>query len=84
MNAALTIVSELCFAWVIIYLVFSLRTARWVSVRHGSRYFHLEFQPHRARGRTESKKAVLLKRMLWSAILAVLLGLGAMVASALL
>ncbi|SKD05587.1 hypothetical protein SAMN05445504_9539 [Burkholderia sp. CF099] len=84
MSTALAIVSKLCFAWVISYLVFSFRTARWVSARHGGRYFHLEFQPHRARGRTEAKKAALLKRMLWSAILAILLGLGAMVASALL
>lgn len=84
MNTALAIVWKLCFAWVITYLVFSLRTARWVSARHGGRYFHLEFQPHRARGRTETKKAALLKRMLWSAILAVPLGLGAVVASAVL
>ncbi|AUT52367.1 hypothetical protein C2L66_11220 [Paraburkholderia caribensis] len=84
MSTALSIVSKLCFAWVVAYLVFSEWSARWVSARHAGEYFHLEFQPRRARGRTETKKAALLKRMLWGAIVALPLGVAAMVASALL
>jgi hypothetical protein len=70
MDIALSILSKLCFAWILVYLTFSFQSALWVGARHSRGFVILEFQPYRARGSREAARARLLKRMALSAALA--------------
>lgn len=80
MNIALSILSGLCFAWVLIYLAFSFQSAIWAGARHSGGFVLLELQPHRARGSRETARARLLKRMALSAALALPLGIALSIA----
>lgn len=84
MDIALSILSRLCIAWVIVYLFFSLLSAAWVGKRHGRSLILLEFNPRRARGAREVARARLLKWMGLYAALALPIGIAAAVASVIL
>ncbi|ASW01790.1 hypothetical protein CJU94_26975 [Paraburkholderia aromaticivorans] len=75
MTYILAILWKLCFAWSLIYLVTSLRTAFWISRRRGSGLIFLELHPGRAIGKTETAKARSLRRMGFSATVSMLLGI---------
>ncbi|SDG18235.1 hypothetical protein [Paraburkholderia phenazinium] len=75
MDTVLSILSGLCFAWVLVYLAYSFRSAIWTGARHSGGFVVLELQPHRARGSREAARARLLKRMAISAVLALPLGI---------
>jgi hypothetical protein len=82
MSIAFSILSKLCFAWIVVYVVFSLRSAMWAGARHSRGLLLLEFQSHRARGPRETARARLLKRMALLAILALPAGVASLIASA--
>lgn len=84
MDIALSILSRLCIAWVIVYLFFSFLSAAWVGKRHGRSLVLLEFQPRRARGAREAGRARLLKWMGLCAVLALPVGIASAVASVIL
>ncbi|HEV3425201.1 MAG TPA: hypothetical protein VG105_15765, partial [Paraburkholderia sp.] len=77
----LSLLSKACFAWVILYVVLSIRSALWIGSRHGGKVFLLEFQSRRARGKRESARARWLKAMGIGAALAMPVGIVAFVAS---
>ncbi|MEW6342406.1 MAG: hypothetical protein RXR20_04690 [Paraburkholderia sp.] len=79
MDITLSILSKLCFAWVLVYLAFSLQSALWAGARHSSGLVILELQPHRARGKKEATRARLLRRMALLAVVALPLGIVATV-----
>jgi hypothetical protein len=81
MSVALLVVSRLCVVWVVAYALFSLRSAFWAGPRHSRRILLLEFQPHRARGSTEVARSRLLRRLAWSAALALPVGIVTFIAS---
>lgn len=81
MSLALSLLSKACFAWVILYVVLSIRSALWIGSRHGGKVFLLEFQSRRARGKRESARARWLKAMGIGAALAMPVGIVAFVAS---
>ncbi|MGF6245271.1 hypothetical protein P3T42_007049 [Paraburkholderia sp. GAS38] len=80
MNITLSILSKLCFAWVFVYLVFSFQSALWAGARHSRGWVSLEFQPYRARGKRETARARLLRRMALLAAVALPLGIVSTVA----
>jgi len=80
MGITLSILSKLCFAWIIVYLAFSFQSAIWAGARHSSGLVMLELQPHRARGNREAARAKLLRRMALSAVLALPLGIVSFIA----
>ncbi|ORC48832.1 hypothetical protein B2G74_12040 [Burkholderia sp. A27] len=80
MGIALSTLSKLCFAWILVYLAFSVQSAVWASARHSGRTVILELQPHRARGNREAARARLLRRMALSAALALPLGIMSFIA----
>jgi hypothetical protein len=82
MSTTLLIVSRLCVAWIVVYALFSLRSAFWAGARHSRAMLLLEFQPHRARGPKEVARARLLRRLAWSAALALPLGIATFIAGA--
>ena len=82
MSVALLVVSRLCILWVVVYGLFSLRSAFWAGARHSGGMLMLEFQPHRARGPKEMARARLLRKLAWSAVLALPLGIATFIASA--
>jgi hypothetical protein len=75
MSAALLVISKVCVVWILLYVLFSLRSAFWAGARHSGGVLLLEFQPHRARGPKELARARLLRRLAWSAALALSLGI---------
>lgn len=79
MVIALSILSRLCFVWIIVYLIFSFHSSISVGTRHSQRLVFLEFQPYRARGTREIAKASLLQRMALCAALALPLGIATFV-----
>jgi hypothetical protein len=80
MGIALSTLSGLCFAWILVYLVFSFQSALWVGARHSGGFVVLEIQTHRARGAKEAARAKLLRRMALSAVLALPLGIASYIA----
>jgi hypothetical protein len=80
MSITLLVISRLCVVWIVIYVLFSLRSALWAGARHSGGILLLEFQPHRARGPKELARARLLRRLAWSAALALPLGIATFVA----
>ena len=80
MDTVLSILSGLCFAWVLVYLVFSFQSAVWAGTRHNGGFVILELQPHRARGSREAARARLLKRMAVSAAVVLPLGIALSIA----
>lgn len=82
MGIALMVLSRLCFAWIVIYVIFSLVSALWAGARHSCAMILLEFQSHRARGQREAARARLLKRMALVAVLAFPVGIASFIASA--
>lgn len=84
MVTALSILSTVCVVCIFAYLTSTVISAVWVSIRHGGRYFHLEFQPHRARGSKEAARAKLLRRFRLFAVLAFPIGAASFLASAIL
>lgn len=81
MTIALKSLSWLCFAYCCFYALTSLYTFFWASARHGGRLLFLEWQPHRALGRTEASRARKLRRMAAGALLAFPAGIAASVVS---
>lgn len=79
MVIALSVLSRLCFVWIIVYLIFSFHSSLSVGARHSRGLVFLEFQPHRARGTREIAKAGLLQRMALCAALALTLGIATFV-----
>ncbi|MGF7135455.1 hypothetical protein P3T40_006963 [Paraburkholderia sp. EB58] len=75
MNITLLILSKLCFAWVLIYLAYSLQSALWAGARHSTGFLSLELQPWRARGKREAARARLLRRMALLAAVALPVGI---------
>lgn len=69
--------SWLCFAWCGFYIVSSWRTAARVGRQHYKRKIFLEFQPWRARDKTELAQARKQRRMLLCSFAALLLGIAA-------
>lgn len=84
MSVTLWIISKLCFASAIAYLIFSFLSARWAAKRHGGRSVYLEFEPQRARGAVEFVRVRLLKKMRLCATMALLIGIVSLLASVLL
>lgn len=82
MGIVFLVLSRLCFAWIVIYVLFSLRSAFWVGSRHGRGLIMLEFRSHRARGAREAARARLLRRMALVAVLALPAGIASFIASA--
>lgn len=80
MDTTLSILSKLCFAWVLAYVAFSLQSALWAGARHRSGLVILELQPYRARGKKEAARARLLRRMALLAAVALPLGIASTVA----
>ena len=82
MGIVFMVLSRLCLAWIVIYVIFSLRSAFWAGSRHSSGLILLEFQSDRARGPKETARARLLKRMALVAVLAFPVGIASFIASA--
>ena len=70
----LSTLSEICFGWVLVYLIFSVFSALKIGRRHYQSLIFLEFQPHRARGTWEAARAKLMMRLRLWAILGVAIG----------
>lgn len=81
MSLAFNLLSKACFAWVVVYLALSFRSAIWIARRHGGKVFLLEFQSRRARGKRETSRAKLLRAMGIGAALAMPIGIVAFVVS---
>jgi hypothetical protein len=84
MGFALSILSKLCFVWIIAHLIFSLGSAAWAGGRHYQGLLFLEFQSRRARGAREAARAKLLKRLALCTVLALPSGIASFLVSALL
>lgn len=84
MSTPLLILSKLCFAWIVIYAIVSIRSGMWAGARHSRGLVLLEFQPYRARGSREIARARLLKKMALLAVLALPIGIVSFIASAIL
>ena len=84
MSIALKSLAALCFAWFAFYMAFSIRSARWAASRHSGELLFLEFAPWRARGKRETARTVLLRRMGLSVLLSLPLGLVSLIAAAIL
>ncbi|MGU7783015.1 hypothetical protein [Burkholderia sp. PU8-34] len=67
MDLLLSAISKVAALIVVAYVIYSVHAAIWVSSRHEGRYFHLEFQPRRARGNTEREKLKRLRRFMYAA-----------------
>jgi hypothetical protein len=76
-KTALSLLALVCFAQTVVYVLWSLRSALWAARRHGGNYFHLEFAPHRARGKREAERAKTLRRMRTLACVVLPVGLAA-------
>lgn len=74
----LSILADLCFGWVIVYLIFSVFSALKVGRRHYQPLIFLEFQPHRARGTWEASRAKLMMRLRLWAMLSLLVGIASL------
>jgi hypothetical protein len=81
MAIVLSILSKLCFAWIIAHVIFSFRSATWAGQRHYQALLFLEFKPHRARGHKETARARLLTRMGLCTLLALPIGIALLIAS---
>jgi hypothetical protein len=62
---------------IVVYVLWSLYSALWAARRHGGSYFHLEFAPHRARGKREAERVKTLRWMRALAFVALPVGLSA-------
>ncbi|MGI4813738.1 MAG: hypothetical protein ACRYG5_18625 [Janthinobacterium lividum] len=64
-------IGYIALAAVVAYVFFSVQSALWVLYRRG-KYIHLEFEPRRAKGTSEPRRIVQLRRMRLIAVCGVL------------
>ncbi|TFE36404.1 hypothetical protein E2553_42320 [Paraburkholderia dipogonis] len=72
--------SKICFGWALLYLLLSFLSALKIGRRHYQSLIFLEFQPGRARGPWELRRARLMLRMKRCTVLLVLFGVISLVA----